>query len=906
MARIKAKPIMNRLPIAPYPGVKSGIRSTPPPLVYDPTAGAYAAAPRQFIYPSNGTTATALPANVAPTAFGPQVHMFPFQQPYYMAWPTTATQPPSAQNYYDLAVFPTNGLTQSLQFQAPAPTSKSQNPRYAGQRGSNVPRGGKRGDYRNSDSRSDTRSDHRNNGKFNNNNNYNKRYIMYVLLFLEHGSSSAHHQSHNHNRLSQSSYHTQYNQATSITATVVSTANTQSSVGSSGKYVGQNVIYSSGGGKSAIYHKDDTKSSSNVPHYSSNNNYHNHHQPSYDQESGYISKRASNYDNDESYAPSSSYRGKGLSASTQSNSDWSQRRRRRKDDEIGSGGVTSGGRGNSTSGNNTSHVNYGGSSGGGGGGHHNSNTTYSSHSTTSQQQHHHSQQQSHNAANKAPTSATPIVATTIQPTSPQPSNGVTSIPPLMRDIPNSNNQGGSISASISGGSTSGNNNNATSASVTATTVPATIPANGNISAASTINRAFDLEQSAFPPLPGLIKRDEKSSQATQTGNQTVTVGALSHATGPLTGYANTAGGISGVQGKGPQLPNVSGNTLDAGIPIVDVVPAVTSGAWGENRLADVVKGTAKTAATTTSSSATTTTTTTSPTNSNISKKSEPSRIESPPTPPQQQQQIPLTPATPQATINFDNANTSSSQAKTTPPSNLTTTPNTQSPITNDPATLSTVTMTPPFSPETTNATNSNNNHSSNSKTSPPVIKSSTSSSTTTIIASSVTAAVDKVTKTEAVMVNGMDAVNNTENTSASSVAPMTVDNKTMSMPQQKASKNTPKAAATAAPQTGFNATLSPSVSLPTPAASPTSPQTSHDPSAPAPKLSYAQVAHSFTAAAVKEENNNNNNMSNNNTTERERTISEKENSVGNRKKDLTSPPNSRVNSQQRGKFLIYN
>lgn len=172
MARIKARPIMNRLPIAPYPGVKNGIRSTPPPLVYDPTAGAYAAAPRQFIYPTNGTTATALPANVPPTAFGPPVHMFPFQQPYYMAWPTTATQPPSAQSFYDLAVYPSNGLTQSIQFQAPTPTSKSQNPRYAGQRGSNVPRGGKRGDYRNSESRSDTRSDHRNNGKF------NRRFLM--------------------------------------------------------------------------------------------------------------------------------------------------------------------------------------------------------------------------------------------------------------------------------------------------------------------------------------------------------------------------------------------------------------------------------------------------------------------------------------------------------------------------------------------------------------------------------------------------------------------------------------------------------------------------------------------------------------------------------------------------------
>ncbi|CAO1443614.1 unnamed protein product, partial [Diamesa tonsa] len=126
--------------------------------------------------------------------------------------------------------------------------------------------------------------------------------------------------------------------------------------------------------------------------------------------------------------------------------------------------------------------------------------------------------------------------------------------------------------SISGDSTGGNNK-ATSASVTATTAQATTPANANISAASTINLIWNNQLfHHYMVLLNVMK-----SQATQTSNQTATVGAQSHATGPvpLTGYATTAGGISGLQGKGPQLPNVSANTLDAGITIDDVVPTAT-------------------------------------------------------------------------------------------------------------------------------------------------------------------------------------------------------------------------------------------------------------------------------------------------------------------------------------------
>ena len=64
MARIKAKPMAHRLPIAPVGiPIKNGFKTTPPPPVYDPVSAA-AFTPQRFhtVY-TNGTT---IPAGAVP------------------------------------------------------------------------------------------------------------------------------------------------------------------------------------------------------------------------------------------------------------------------------------------------------------------------------------------------------------------------------------------------------------------------------------------------------------------------------------------------------------------------------------------------------------------------------------------------------------------------------------------------------------------------------------------------------------------------------------------------------------------------------------------------------------------------------------------------------------------------
>lgn len=76
MARMKAKPFINRLPIAPVPALKNGFRLTSPPAaVYDPnaaaTAVAYSAAPQRFVYAANGAAMTQ-----ASVPYNTPVHLF--------------------------------------------------------------------------------------------------------------------------------------------------------------------------------------------------------------------------------------------------------------------------------------------------------------------------------------------------------------------------------------------------------------------------------------------------------------------------------------------------------------------------------------------------------------------------------------------------------------------------------------------------------------------------------------------------------------------------------------------------------------------------------------------------------------------------------------------------------------
>lgn len=171
MARIKAKPILNRLPLNHFP-LKNGFRPQPT-VIFDPNNpsayAAAAAAQRQFIYQANGTAAAA-PLSATSAAFGPAL-AFPFQpSAYYLpAWPTSQT---AAQGFYEMpttAVFPANGIAaQQLPYPAPSgsvSSGKSQNNRYSSNpRGSGIGGRGKRNDYRINESRNDHRNG--NNGLF--------------------------------------------------------------------------------------------------------------------------------------------------------------------------------------------------------------------------------------------------------------------------------------------------------------------------------------------------------------------------------------------------------------------------------------------------------------------------------------------------------------------------------------------------------------------------------------------------------------------------------------------------------------------------------------------------------------------------------------------------------------------
>lgn len=170
MARIKAKP-MNRLPIAAGVPLKNGFRTTPPPAaaagvavppgapgpsvaaaaaavaaaaaaVYDPAqvAAAAAAFPGQQRYIALQHNPGAIPQGTAVPTYNAPVHMFPFhQQQFYPSimqpWPAA---PPPTQNYYDLSTFvSSNGLAPQVTFA----TAKQQNGRYNVQGGVGAHRG---------------------------------------------------------------------------------------------------------------------------------------------------------------------------------------------------------------------------------------------------------------------------------------------------------------------------------------------------------------------------------------------------------------------------------------------------------------------------------------------------------------------------------------------------------------------------------------------------------------------------------------------------------------------------------------------------------------------------------------------------------------------------------------------
>lgn len=76
MARMKAKPFINRIPIAPVTALKNGYRLTSPSAaVYDPNAAAaaavaYSTPPQRFVYTTNGAAMAQ-----APVPYNNQVHL---------------------------------------------------------------------------------------------------------------------------------------------------------------------------------------------------------------------------------------------------------------------------------------------------------------------------------------------------------------------------------------------------------------------------------------------------------------------------------------------------------------------------------------------------------------------------------------------------------------------------------------------------------------------------------------------------------------------------------------------------------------------------------------------------------------------------------------------------------------
>ncbi|XP_044732609.1 la-related protein 4 isoform X3 [Chrysoperla carnea] len=105
MARIKAKPMHPRIPLAPVPGVKNGYRTTPPQAAaYDPTT-VYQQNPQRVFF-ANGT----------PTAqYTNPMHIYPyFTTSMLSAWPATTPGP-----YYDISNVYVNGLSPQSSFKQP-------------------------------------------------------------------------------------------------------------------------------------------------------------------------------------------------------------------------------------------------------------------------------------------------------------------------------------------------------------------------------------------------------------------------------------------------------------------------------------------------------------------------------------------------------------------------------------------------------------------------------------------------------------------------------------------------------------------------------------------------------------------------------------------------------------------
>lgn len=247
------------------------------------------------------------------------------------------------------------------------------------------------------------------------------------------------------------------------------------------------------------------------------------------QSSSYHQQEARNAENDDGYG----YRG-GKEKYSSSSDSWRRRSRKREDE----GGVPS---------------IYGGSS------YHNSHYGY-----TTQSSHHHHTSKPSSVPSTSPNPST-VVPTLVSGSSnvtraesnASSTNQTPSTPPM--NVPSSSNE-------------------VTPAATMAATMSPKTPSSAHIT------RTFDLEPNAFPPLPGMgsntttNKKEDKSSQVTQTASGVAPSNAHSQSQLIVTAAPSIKTAVI-LQQHAEIVPEG-----------VVVAPA---GAWGENRLADVVKGVTK-------------------------------------------------------------------------------------------------------------------------------------------------------------------------------------------------------------------------------------------------------------------------------------------------------------------------
>lgn len=597
MARIKAKPLQ-RLPINPnnVNQIKNGYRGTPPPpiaataapaptataIAYDPNTAAYT---QRFVYPANAAAIqqSAVPQYQASVQFIPS-----FQQPIYPgfmqpAWSqaaptaatTTAAPPqPGQPTFYDLSVFQANGLTPQV-YSAPA---KTQNPRYS--------TGGHRPNVR-TNKRGNSSNEHRNSGASSNsieqvqsthhgsgggggggsNNNRSNTSNSGSNGGNSQSNTSYYHQTHVQSHVSQPQSQSQQHHHQSQSSVTGSSSGGVSKSGNT--YGGSKQQQSSNATAnqqdthySPKYHPKEERSV-NVPHYNAPS-YSNYSQPSY-----YQHQQQHQYDNSDkgqdhddtntvtgNQQQQQPYNRQGVGGGGKE--PWNNRTnkpRRRRDDQTGGYNQTGGG---GTSGPNSGHYH-----------HTNNKQNLTSLNNVAPHRERMDRDDSRRGGNNNSVTGNDYYHQPRGGNNGSGSGGAAN----QTDVENTGNKSNNPahhhhhhhSSSMTNNSNQGAGLNASS---TLTPAP---------------RQQFDLKQAAFPPLPSADHNNQQTS--TKSSQQSTSVGS-----GGGGNHTNksTAAAIVAASTANDNIPEVSFqtmvNTSSNGQPI----------AWGgENRLADVVKGTIK-------------------------------------------------------------------------------------------------------------------------------------------------------------------------------------------------------------------------------------------------------------------------------------------------------------------------